>query len=335
MQKVQKNSALSILAIFILILLTACGGDACIDEPTLETDLKTSDVVIAEQTAEQEVNQEADQEEDQEEDKQSVEQEADQEESAVEKLEDDNPSPVPVPTSVPSPTPVPEPTQEEVPTPTEIPESAIESILVDTYTWGQSQKTRTLQQVLALSVDGYYGSDTRSAHIAELQERGLSIGNVPEMLSTPTPTPTPTPAPTPTPTPAPTPTPTPAPTPTPTPAAPTFSPAVVTFTTKSCSDVKFIWSNPDSTPDSWQVTLDVRANVGSGNPPASLWVSKTHTIDGTNGNESFTSLEFHGQNVWVTLWGNGAPYSVVISRVDSGIVGSPSTASTGAMWDDC
>ena len=163
MQKVQKNRALSILIIFILVVLTACGGDgdACIDEPTLDTDLKTSDVVIAEQSVEQEDEQPDEQEEgeqpvDQEERRQSEEQEADQEESAVEKLEEGNSSPPPVSTPMPSPTPIPEPTPEEVPTPTEIPESAIESILLDAYTWGQSQKTRILQQVLALSVDGYY-----------------------------------------------------------------------------------------------------------------------------------------------------------------------------------
>ena len=126
MQKVQKNRALSILIIFILVVLTACGGDgdACIDEPTLDTDLKTSDVVIAEQSVEQEDEQPDEQEEgeqpvDQEERRQSEEQEADQEESAVEKLEEGNSSPPPVSTPMPSPTPIPEPTPEEVPTPTE------------------------------------------------------------------------------------------------------------------------------------------------------------------------------------------------------------------------
>lgn len=310
MRLLQNNSAFPVLVVFILIILAACGGggDACIDEPTLDTDLKTSDVAVTEKPVE---------EVEQVEDERSVDQDADQEESAVEESEEDNPSPSPIQTPIPSPTSIPEPTPEEIPTPTEIPEIDIESILLDTYTWGQSQKTRTLQQVLGLSVDGYYGSGTRSAHIAELEERGLSTGSVPEIPPTPTAGPTPTPV------------------PTPTPAPPAFSPAVVTQATNSCSDIEFTWSNPDSDPDSWQIKLDVRANVGSGNPPASLWVSKTHTVSGSNRSETFTSLEFHGQNHWVTLWGNGAPYSLVISRVDNGIVGSSSNASNGLMWDDC
>ena len=139
---------------------------------------------------------------------------------------------------------------------------------------------------------------------------------------------------TPSPTPGSNPTPTPSgPSPTPTPGS-SYTPVSITQTTLSCSDVEFDWSNPDSAPNSWQVKLDVRANVGSGNPPSSLWVTKTRTISGSASSETFTSQEFHGQNVWVTLWGNGAPYTLTISRIDNGVVSTPRTSS-GLMWDDC
>ena len=153
-----------------------------------------------------------------------------------------------------------------------------------------------------------------------MESRGLSTAGVPDDPSSSPPGSNPTPTPS-------------APAPTPTPGS-SYTPVTITQTTKSCQDVEFDWSNPDSAPDSWQVKLDVRANVGSGNPPSSLWVSKTHTISGSSTEETFTSQEFHGQNVWVTLWGNGAPYTLTISRVDNGVVSTPRTSS-GLMWDDC
>ncbi len=299
----RKNQSVAALLVFLLVASLACGGDdSCDDEVLADTDLGADDVVLVEDPPS---------------DSEPVEQDSTEEETANSPspvATPDEPSSTPEPTTEPTVTPTPEPTSEPTPTPTPLSESDIVTVLIDTYTWGQSQKTRALQQVLGLTADGYYGSGTRTAHVAELEARGLSTAGVPDIPPTPTPAPTPTPTPVP---------------------GPSYSPASITQTTKSCSDVEFDWTNPDSDPDSWQIKLDVRANVGSGNPPSSLWVSKTHTISGSSRSETFTSLEFHGQNAWVTLWGNGAPYSVVISRVDSGVVSTPSSASSGLMWDDC
>ena len=298
-----KNKALASITIILLLAALACGGDdSCDDEAIGGTELEEGDVVLVEDPPEE---------------KDTPEQDApreEQEETPSPNTTPEETSSTPIPTTEPTVTPTPEPTPEPTPTPIPLSESDIVTILIDTYTWGQSQKTRALQQVLGLTPDGYYGSGTRSAHLTELEGRGLSTAGVPDIPPTPTPAPTPTPTPLP---------------------GPSFTPASITQTTKSCEDVEFDWSNPVSNPDSWQIKLDVRANVGSGNPPSSLWVSKTHTVSGSSRDDTFTSLEFHGQNTWVTLWGNGAPYTVVISRVDNGIVNSPSNVSSGLMWDDC
>jgi len=65
----------------------------------------------------------------------------------------------------------------------------IENVLIDTYSWGVSDKSVTLQQVLGIEADGYYGGDTRTAHLVELESRGLTISNVPTPPTTTLPTP--------------------------------------------------------------------------------------------------------------------------------------------------
>ncbi len=64
------------------------------------------------------------------------------------------------------------------------------AVLTDSYVWGYSDKTRTLQHLLGLTEDGYYGSGTRIAHVAVLNDRGLSVANVPNPPPTTTTPPT-------------------------------------------------------------------------------------------------------------------------------------------------
>ena len=97
---------------------------------------------------------------------------------------------------------------------------AEQAVLTDTYAWGYSDKTETLQQILGLPADGYYGEGTRLAHVAVLNQRGLSVADVPDPPPTTTTTTT-TVAPTTTTTVAPTTTTTVAPTTTTTTVAPT------------------------------------------------------------------------------------------------------------------
>ena len=296
---VPRKKALAGLLALLVLAAYACGGDSCDDELLTGTELGADDVVL-------------------------VEDETTETPTPIQEPEEtptpDEPTPTPEPTEEPVATPTSEPTPDIEPTPISEAENEIITILVDTYAWGQSQKTIALQEVLGITADGFYGSGTRDAHLAELENRGLSTAGVPDDPSSSTPGSNPTPTPS-------------GPSPTPTPGS-SYTPVSITQTTLSCTDVEFDWSNPDSAPNSWQVKLDVRANVGSGNPPSSLWVTKTHTISGSSSSETFTSQEFHGQNVWVTLWGNGAPYTLTISRVDSGVVSTPRTSS-GLMWDDC
>ena len=297
-----KKTLVGLLALLTLAAY-ACGGDSCDDEAIAQEGLDSGDVVL-------------------------VEDEPTETPTATEEPRETptpaEPEPSPEPAEEPAATSTPEPTPDDEPIPTPEAEGEIINVLIDTYTWGQSQKTISLQEILGITADGFYGSGTRDAHLAELENRGLSTAGVPDDPSSSTPSPTPGSNPTPTPS---------GPSPTPTPGS-SYTPVSITQTTLSCSDVEFDWSNPDSAPNSWQVKLDVRANVGSGNPPSSLWVTKTRTISGSASSETFTSQEFHGQNVWVTLWGNGAPYTLTISRIDNGVVSTPRTSS-GLMWDDC
>jgi hypothetical protein len=54
------------------------------------------------------------------------------------------------------------------------------TILTGTYSWlEQSEAVKDLQEALEIEADGWYGSDTRTAHIAALEERELAIETVP------------------------------------------------------------------------------------------------------------------------------------------------------------
>ena len=67
-----------------------------------------------------------------------------------------------------------------------------EAVLLASYPWGPSEETVILQTVLGIDSDGWYGPGTRSAHLAELAARGLSVDNVPPVPTTTTTTPPPT-----------------------------------------------------------------------------------------------------------------------------------------------
>ncbi len=58
------------------------------------------------------------------------------------------------------------------------------SAIKQTYQFGErSERVRLLQELLSnLAVDGYYGSQTRKAHLEALQVRGLSVGHVPAVV---------------------------------------------------------------------------------------------------------------------------------------------------------
>ena len=72
------------------------------------------------------------------------------------------------------------------------PEFDEEAVLLASYPWGPSEETVILQTVLGIDADGWYGPGTRSAHLAELAARGLSVDNVPPVPTTTTTTPPPT-----------------------------------------------------------------------------------------------------------------------------------------------
>ncbi|MEG3586419.1 MAG: serine/threonine-protein kinase [Actinomycetota bacterium] len=61
-------------------------------------------------------------------------------------------------------------------------EAVLVALLTDTYEWGSASasKTMMLQEALAIPADGSYGAGTRQAHLNALQERGLTITNVPD-----------------------------------------------------------------------------------------------------------------------------------------------------------
>ncbi len=54
-----------------------------------------------------------------------------------------------------------------------------EAILTFAYVWGPSEEAVDLQTLLGITADGWYGSDTQAAHIAELEARDLPTDNVP------------------------------------------------------------------------------------------------------------------------------------------------------------
>ena len=85
----------------------------------------------------------------------------------------------------------------------EVPDPEVELILTGAYSWGPSSTTEALQTVLGIVADGWYGNQTRLAHLTELEARGLPTDGVP---APPTATETPAETPTTTETPAETPT---------------------------------------------------------------------------------------------------------------------------------
>jgi len=85
----------------------------------------------------------------------------------------------------------------------EVPDPEVELILTGVYSWGPSSPAEALQTVLGVVADGWYGDQTRSAHLTELEARGLPTDGVPTPPTTteaPAETPTTTEAPAETPT---------------------------------------------------------------------------------------------------------------------------------------
>ena len=61
-----------------------------------------------------------------------------------------------------------------------------DTILTATYQWGPSDPAVILQELLGITADGWYGSGTRAAHVAELEARGLDDTGVPSPPTTTT-----------------------------------------------------------------------------------------------------------------------------------------------------
>ncbi|MED5277143.1 MAG: hypothetical protein VX476_04420 [Actinomycetota bacterium] len=71
-------------------------------------------------------------------------------------------------------------------------DSEVTAILIASYQWGPSSITEALQTVLGIEADGWYGNGTRAAHVAALEERGLTTDGVPSVPTTTTTTEAPT-----------------------------------------------------------------------------------------------------------------------------------------------
>ena len=61
----------------------------------------------------------------------------------------------------------------------EVSDPEVELILTGVYSWGPSSTTEALQTVLGIVADGWYGNQTHSAHLTELETRGLPTDGVP------------------------------------------------------------------------------------------------------------------------------------------------------------
>ena len=79
-------------------------------------------------------------------------------------------------TIAPATTEVPTTTEADAPEPVDDGEAAV---LTAVYEWGPSDETVALQELLGIEADGWYGSDTQAAHIAELESQDLGTDNVP------------------------------------------------------------------------------------------------------------------------------------------------------------
>ena len=60
------------------------------------------------------------------------------------------------------------------------------AVLSSSYKWGPNKEVVTLQEVLNIDADGWYGPATRSLHIDENQKRGLSLDGIPPVPTTTT-----------------------------------------------------------------------------------------------------------------------------------------------------
>ncbi len=65
-------------------------------------------------------------------------------------------------------------------------EAEVELILTAVYGWGPGSTVEVLQTVLGIGADGWYGNQTRSAHLAVLEARELSTDGVPAPPTTTT-----------------------------------------------------------------------------------------------------------------------------------------------------
>ena len=65
------------------------------------------------------------------------------------------------------------------PSAAEVGETEVGLILTAVYGWGPSSTAESLQTVLGIVADGWYGNQTRSAHLAALEARGLPTDGVP------------------------------------------------------------------------------------------------------------------------------------------------------------
>ena len=127
-----KKTLVGLLALLTLAAY-ACGGDSCDDEAIAQEGLDSGDVVL-------------------------VEDEPTETPTATEEPRETptpaEPEPSPEPTEEPAATSTPEPTPDDEPIPTPEAEGEIINVLIDTYTWGQSQKTISLQEILGITADG-------------------------------------------------------------------------------------------------------------------------------------------------------------------------------------
>ena len=72
------------------------------------------------------------------------------------------------------------------PSAVEVSETEVELILTAVYGWGPSSTAEALQKVLGIGADGWYGNQTRLAHLTVLEARGLRTDGVPAPPTTTT-----------------------------------------------------------------------------------------------------------------------------------------------------
>jgi hypothetical protein len=210
-------------------------------------------------------------------------------------------------TTAPTPTPTPTPTTTTVSTTTAAPTTtttAVPAVVIDeedvltfAYEWGPSAEAAALQTLLGLTADGWYGPGTQSAHIAELEARGLPTNNVPNK-----PSPTTTAAVETTTTLPPT-------TETPT----TTTEAIETTTTVALAAPGQV-RELSVTPGDGQLSA-TWLPPSDGGAPASYWFLWANNNDWTNGawiNDAWNEVELSDTNHLVTGLTNGTRYTVEV-----------------------